>query len=147
MGLKGYKPPEAKIELPGGQSMAVRGLNTDDIMSLVKNHFGPLSIAFARATRAVEEGLNFEEAEALSAIATDLGPECIADIIAHGANERDAVDAAKALPIGVQAVALDTIARLTFDSMGGVKNVVAIVVRTVQSAKNVSESLQLSTHG
>jgi len=131
--LKDYRIPEEEIPLSGGASFAVRGLSLPHITHLVTKHGDAVKKLFNRATLDGSD-LSLEDMERIGTTIIASSPDLAAEIIAVAAGEEDALDTIKALPFPVQVVALEAIARLTFDSAGGPKKFLETVIGILRQA-------------
>ena len=109
----------------GNVALELRGLNLLDVTEVFKTHLPDLSnLATLLDTNG---GLNMTEKgmlQASSALVTQ-APGLVANLICRSAGDPSWVDSAAKLPMMVQIEAITTIARLTFDEVGGVKKTVA----------------------
>lgn len=140
MGLQNYKPATAEVPFPGG-SFAVRGLSLDDIASLMRVHYSPLSALFdryvAESTVAVIEesaigdmlGLNDVRGVVMETLTHT--PGLIADVIAQAADVIGTKEAhtVRLLPMGCQVEAIERIVQLTLEAEGGMEKLMGTVSR------------------
>jgi hypothetical protein len=109
----------------GDMEVELRGLNLLDITELFKTHLPDLS-QLAMLLDA-NGGVNMSEQgmlDASSALVTQ-APGLVAHLICRSADDPSWVESAAKLPMMAQIEAVTTIARLTFDEVGGVKKTVA----------------------
>lgn len=114
------------VDGPAGtetEDLVLYGLQAFDIASLARTHadlIGGLWAAWVGGGKGVDLDL-------LRDVALERAPLLMAHIIALGAREPEAVEAAAALPVGVQALAVEKVLRLTLEGDGDVKKVAEIV--------------------
>jgi hypothetical protein len=140
MGLKDLKLPETKIEIPGGGSLAVRGLSLSDIIVLVQSYEPAMRELYEKFSKQ-EAGAELDWA-VLGREAMSAAPSLAATVIALGAGEPDAVDVALTLPAPVQIECLEAIGVHTIETSGGLKKVVETVIRVANATTNAVTSLQ-----
>lgn len=140
MGLKSIKLPEAKVELPDGQSFPVRGLSLNDVVVLVRNHGDQLGKMFSEFSK--QSDLTAESVAGFALPLLQAAPQLAAEIIAAGSGDSDSWPEAMLLPFPVQLDALEKVARLTFESGGGPKKLVETVIRLAQGTTGLLESLK-----
>lgn len=131
MALKGWILPTTTFDLPGGGTVAVRGLSVDQVAALVRDDREALTRVFEQVTgredvqRAAEAattgGEEMPEAPTedpgMQQVVMDLldvSPGLAAKVIAWSAGEPDAVDEALQIPAPTQLEILVEIGRLTF---------------------------------
>lgn len=131
MALKEWSIPTTSFDLPGGGSMAVRGLSVEQVVALVREDRDTLTSAFdaltsrediAAAADAMAKGEPAPEIDNdinVGDVAGNLletAPRLVAKIIAWSAGEHDAVEQAASLPFPLQFDLLIEIGRLTFET-------------------------------
>lgn len=130
MALKDWTLPTSTIALPGGE-IAVRGLSVDAVAALVRDDRAAILAAFdqitgkanvqqlAAAADAGEETPDVDLAELgmgdAAASLLQAAPGLVAKIIAWAADEPDAVEQARQIPMPLQLEILVEIGRLTFE--------------------------------
>lgn len=110
----------------GGETVIeLRGLNLIDITEVFKTHLPDLS-QLAMLLDA-NGGVNMTEQGMLNASSSLVtqAPGLVSNLIARAADDPDWVNSAAKLPVMKQIEAVTTIARLTFEEVGGVKKTVA----------------------
>lgn len=155
MGLRNLSPAESKVEIPGGDSFAVRGLSPDMVLSLYNRHAGQLSALFdsAMASARGDEGAALDVQMLAGSLIAD-APAIMAELIALASGSHPAqshvdtdalvnplgltdweldVAAARALPLPVQVDALTKVAEVTFTSAMPAPKFLAVVVKMAAS--------------
>lgn len=150
MGLRNLPPVEAKVEVPGGGSFAVRGLDPDMVVGLYQRHAGQLSEVWDSAmARAQGKDITADVHGMVAGLIGD-APQIMAELIAIASGsqptdtyvdpdttvnplgltdyDRDVV-AARRLPLPVQVDALQKVAGLTFSSDMPPGKFLAVVVQ------------------
>ncbi len=130
MALKDWTSPSTTYELPGGGTVAVRGLSVDQVAALVREDRDTLVAAFDRLmarddVKAVAAQVEADEGAEAPAVdldyahlATELlgqAPRLVAKLIAWAAREPEAIEQALQLPFPTQLELLVEIGRLTFE--------------------------------
>lgn len=141
MGLTGITLPTQEIKFSGG-AFAVRGLSLNDITLLVMKHKPALDGLYAQY--AANGGNAEATAREIGGHVLHAAPQLVADIIALAADEAtpEGVQAASKLPVDVQLNAIEAIVRMTVATEGGLKNLVAVVVRLAQQATGAVHELR-----
>lgn len=134
------------ITLPGGDTVAVRGLSLSDITFLVNQHKDVLRSLYDQVA-GNPESLTSGDAGVIGSILAESAPIVAATAIALAADELDAVDIVMKLPFPVQVDALDKIGRLTFEMEGGPKKVIETVIRVIQASIGPMQEIAGSTRG
>lgn len=121
------------IKVVGGE-FTVGPLNVGDIMALFIGHRAQVERIFE--TYRQEQGQGFD---ILINLAVTV-PELVAEIIARGAGEPDelAISKARQLDFGAQLIALEKIAMLTVETVGGLGNLAMLIERL---SANVSSAM------
>lgn len=149
MGLRNLSFAEAKVQLPGGDSFTVRGVDPDMVVALYNRHRGELSVLFDNLTQQVK-GENPGDVAMIAASAMSSAPVVMAELIALASGskpsdtfvelpdgltdwERD-VAAARSLPFPVQVDALTKIAEQTFTTDMPVGKFAAVVIKAAGTA-------------
>ena len=127
MALADYEPLRRVVQLPGGNSFAVRGFSLEDITVIINAH-GPAVQQFFDTYS--KDGQFREDASPVAAIGDLLrqAPDLAASIICRAADEPGTEPVIRKLPVGPQVEALQQIADLTFEASGGPGNFVEAVV-------------------
>lgn len=141
MSLKDLVLPSEKVDLPGGASFDVYGVNLEAIILALpgrSDQFEALFQHFAKSEGDVTE----MEMGAIGIELFQVFPDIAAVIIAAATGDSgpEAVAVAGKLPISVQLSALQKIARLTFDTEGSLKNSVEIVIQAFRLVRNLMVS-------
>lgn len=151
MALPNYQVPTRVVGLPNGEPFAVRGLSLSDITILVTRHGDVLRAMFDKFAQSSEENgevnINLGDIKEVGMRLLSGAPLIAADIIAIGADAPEARDQALKLPFPAQLEALEQIALLTFDTAGGLKKVLEIVIRVLRGMTDLAEGLRTSTPG
>lgn len=124
MTLADYKPPEKVINLPGGQTVTVRGLTLDHLSILAQGHLPDVERLYAVYQR-VSAGKSPEQiTPALAVALVKEAPVAVAGAIVLAAGEEGeaAWAGVRKLPFPTQVELLREIAELTFADHGGPKN-------------------------
>jgi hypothetical protein len=143
VGLKHLTLNVETIVTPAGD-FTVRGLNFDDISTLVRLNFEALSAVFANAKMDAKgeiKDLKLNNTAALAGSLATSAPQVVAQIIALGADEDDLSEVAK-IPFPNQLEALEAIGKLTFATEGSPKKVLETVIRIVNGATSTLGSLK-----
>lgn len=109
-------------------SFEVRGLSFIDLSSVVRTHYEDLESLFE--LYAADSASGAVTNLAIARYATTLikeAPGLVAHIIALSADEPAMVDRAAKLPLLAQMDALQKIGKLTFEEIGGVKKMMAMI--------------------
>lgn len=143
MKLSDLRLPEETVQLPGGESFAVRGVSLQDTIALVRHHGPALSNLFNQITSGKDVRI-----DAMLSVATTLleqAPEMVAELIALASGEStpEAVAGAARLPLPVQLDALEKIGKLTFFAEGGLGKFAETVIRVMQGTSGAINELQL----
>lgn len=144
MGLRNLPLPSKSIEVSDGVSFAVRGLSPNDVLGLYYRRRGELSALFDHYAAQAKKGRKAPDPDDVAALGVELvhsAPQLLAEIIAiaggtSAEDEHFAAEAAAALnlPTGIQALALQAIADLTFTSEMPAGKFLAVALRMAQSA-------------
>lgn len=132
MGLSSLVFKTETIKFSGGE-FAVRGLSTDDLVKLIDKHRPVMERVFNDLTKP-DLDLSGSEAKEIGLGVLKEAPSFMAFVIALAADEPDNVKTALKLPLDVQISAIEAIGRLTFETEGGLKNVLAVVTRMLRGA-------------
>jgi hypothetical protein len=129
MALKGYakSQPTEPVELPGGDSFAVRGLSFVDMKALLVKYSGEIASIFDLMAHGKKGALDFESAAATAADFIQKFPAVAAEIIVIASGEEAAFEDALALPFPVQTDAVQKIVRMTFATEGSVKKFIQTI--------------------
>ncbi len=143
MGFGKRKIATQTVEVPGGETITVRGLDFN-VVSLVYQRNSQGAEDLFQSVR--ESGQVSSEALAgLGAILIKSAPGIVADLITAAADadldDPDDIAFARRLPIGVQVDALDKIAFLTFGE-GGLGKLIATVIKAATETQGLVASLK-----
>jgi hypothetical protein len=134
MSLKKYRPRVETI-LAGEETVALRGLNVNDVSILLDAH-RPMIEQMVGLMNDMEQGTSLESrVDRLIVESIQRAPDLVAGIICLAADEPDAADQAKSLPFAVQVEALVHVFTLTFQETGGLGNFLAVLRRVLDGAK------------
>lgn len=123
----------------GTQEIELRGLNLLDLTAIFKTHLpdlGNLAMLLDQngGTNMTEQGLLN-----MSTSLVQEAPGLVASLVARAAGDPDWADSAARLPLMAQIEAVTTIARLTFDEVGGVKKTVAALKEMVKAEGGLAD--------
>jgi hypothetical protein len=148
MQLRDYQIQRVAIPLPGKAvngvkpSFDVRGLCADDLTFLISQHVGPITKAIKLYQESKEDVLKTGNLQGfVLALARDF-PFLVAEVISAATDSLDdeTRKIAKTLPVGVQLAAMNEIARLSIEEVGGLKNLLAEMRQRLQGAEAEIES-------
>lgn len=125
----------------GVQAIELRGLNLIDLTAIFKTHITDLGKLAALLDQ--NGGTNMTE-QGLLNMSTTLAkdaPGLVANLVAHGAGDPEWVNSAARLPLMAQIEAVTTIARLTFDEVGGVKKTLAALKEMVTAEGGLANGI------
>lgn len=129
MSLSDYQPETAVIAIPGGE-FSVRALGVGDLTLVFRTYMEDME-AVGRILEGQINGRILTPAIGL-AIAMDLirlAPNFVSAVIALAAGEPEAVDKAAKLPLHAQVAALSAIARMTFQDVNGLGNILTTLLQ------------------
>lgn len=113
--------------------MSVRGLNLEDVSSIIKLHYDDAVYLFQIWKDAQSEIFsNLAQREFLLKLVSE-APITAANIIAHGADAVGQTDKIRVLPLAVQLEALNEIVRFTMEDAGGPKGFTALLMRMIEN--------------
>lgn len=159
MALKGWTQPATTFDLPGGGSVAVRGLSVDIVAALVREDRTTLESLFSQVTqrkdiREAAEALQAGEEAEMPLEALDTGdvvaaalehaPWLCAKVIAWSAGEPDEINTARQLPFPTQFDILVEIGRLTFEVTPVGKFLEAVIALTRSANTGAAMAKHLS---
>lgn len=127
--LADFKQEWRDVAFKGG-GFRVRGLSLDDLSVLVRTHLPDLKAVFAHYSAGNERGESIDDI--VVSFVRDT-PGMAAHLIAMAAGEESAVEQARKLPFPLQVDAVVNILQLTFEDVGGPKNVGPLLMRLVSS--------------
>lgn len=120
MALRDHVTPRIVVPLLGDNSVAVRGLNLDDLMGLIPTHFEAISkvaALYAEHKQSVFSAKPFMDL--VISVAKDF-PDLIAEVISVAADEPDSRDVK--LSTVLQLSVLTAIVKMTVEEAGGLGN-------------------------
>lgn len=128
MPLSDYEPETAEIEYRGKVLCTVRGLNSEDVAVIVRNHVGDLRQLFSLwdSSRKLLPG-DAEDIEALVYAAITKAPATIVKVIAIASDEPANLEGARRLSMPLQMKILMKVVELTFEDIGGPLEVMALI--------------------
>lgn len=129
MALADFKLPTLEVPLPDGNSFAVRGISAEDVAILISGHASAMDTFFARFQSGAAQAQS--DMEMGMSLITE-APGLMSKIIALAADEPHMEALVRKLPIGTQLDALQKIAKVSFESSGGMGNFVDAVARLVK---------------
>jgi hypothetical protein len=138
MSLKDIVLPKETVEFSGG-TFAVRGLSFNDVLTLVNDHRPAIEPLFLQA---ISGGLPTGDQFELGMMLVEKAPDVVAQAVALAADEPDAAEMFKKLPIDVQLDAIERVMRVTFALVGDPKKFVQTLLRIVESTKAVGTDLK-----
>lgn len=140
MGLSSLTFPSVTIKTSGGE-FSVRGLNSADISKLLEVHREEIESAF---TGLVDKKTDGGSLESIGLDIVRSAPTVMASVIALAADDytEEGRANAKRLSAPAQLEALNAIGRLTFDTEGGVKKVLALVLDMMQGTRETIADLR-----
>lgn len=148
MGLENYKPRTEKVELPGGDYFTVRGITYPDIVDLTYKYGKSLGIAFAKFQGSTgAENVDLDNLGEISSVFARELPDLACEVIAVAADHPDKVGVVKSLPFPVLVDALEKVAKLTFDTSGGLKKLVETVIRAFAGTADLLGEMRTSKAG
>jgi hypothetical protein len=127
-----YQPPTAEVPLGGGAKGRVRGLNVDDLSSLVTNHLESISKAVALYAASKKDVYSTKNLHAFIIQTASQFPGLVSEVISLAADEPSLKG--KKIALGVQIAALNEIARLTLEELGGLGNLSLVLVNLAKGA-------------
>lgn len=127
-----YEAPTAEIPLGNNKTGKVRGLNVDDLSILVTHHLQPISQAVALYAQSRQEVFTKASLHGfIVKVAADF-PGLLSEVISLAADEPTLKG--KKLAMGVQIAAMNEIARLTLEEVGGLGNLSLVLGNLVKGA-------------
>ncbi len=132
------------VEVREDVSFEVRGINLSDLMVLLQSH-APVAALLWNKLQEGEGDLMSKDVRAIfSQIAFEF-PDLVAAIIALASDDNNEMGRkiARQLPAGVQALALEAIFRLSFESDSTLEKLASLAVRGIQGAMRVMENVQI----
>lgn len=127
MPLRDFIAPRATITHKDEALLTVRGLNLSDLASLVQTHLDDLRYIASLYETAKDEIFSTMLKDNFIVRLVAEVPSIAHTLIALGADEPNAVDVVKSLPLAIQMKALTEIARLTLEDVGGPKGFAALL--------------------
>lgn len=127
-----YQPPTAEVPLGGGKTGRVRGLNVDDLSTLITNHLEQISKAVALYTASKKDVYTKANLHAFVIQTASQFPGLVSEVISLAADEPSLNG--KKIALGVQLAALNEIARLTLEEIGGLGNLSLVLGNLAKGA-------------
>jgi hypothetical protein len=123
-----------EIEVAPGSSFSVRGINLFDIQRLLVDHAPAMKDLFEQAVQMRQSGTPFtpETIKGLLVGALKQFPDMIVAAIAYAADEPEAVDQVKRLPVVAQLEALQSMIVLSIESDAQLKKLMEIVIQMIE---------------
>jgi hypothetical protein len=143
--LKKLRLAKADVEVPGGESLAVRGVSLRDLTALVRLHGPALATLFDQIKKGDDIRLDLSLVLKFGRSALEAAPELVADLIVLACGDeidRENHETAAALPFPVQLEAIKHIALLTFGGEDSLGKFVETVVGMAQGASQAMTELQ-----
>lgn len=134
MSLANFKPATIAVVVNKDVTLNLRGLNFFDISELIKIHQADLGGVFDLYEKNAGNFSNI----AMGSFAVELlknAPGLVAHAIALSCDEPELADRAQLLPIIKQMDALEALAKLTFEEVGGVKKLIQTVTNLFAQLK------------
>ncbi|MEL4071752.1 hypothetical protein WKW50_16530 [Ochrobactrum sp. GPK 3] len=149
MALSDYVVETREIAVPKASPLSVRGLSLVDVTRLLSTRGKEIQTFFQKYISEIQAGGNpkADLPANLGQTLLDSAPSLVAEIIAHAADEPQAVHQASRLPITTQLEALEAIGQLTFDAEGGPKKFLEAVIRIMSGATGMMSGLNQSQIG
>lgn len=135
-----YQPPTAEVPLGGGATGRVRGLNVDDLAVLVTNHLPAISKAVALYAASKKDVYSTANLHAFVIQTASQFPGLVSEVISLAADEPSV--AKKKIALGVQVAALNEIAKLTLEELGGLGNLSLVLANLAKGALSEYPSLR-----
>lgn len=117
----------------GTQEIELRGLNLLDLTAIFKTHLPDLGNLAALLDQNGGAAMSEQGLLNMSTSLVQEAPGLVSNLIARAAGDPDWVESAARLPLMAQIEAVTTIARLTFDEVGGVKKTMAALKDMVKA--------------
>lgn len=127
-----YQPPFAEVPLGGGATGRVRGLNVDDLTSLITNHLPAISKAVALYAASKKDVYSTANLHAFVIQTASEFPGLVSEVISLAADEPSLKG--KKIALGVQIAALNEIAKLTLEELGGLGNLSLVLANLAKGA-------------
>lgn len=142
MSLKRYVAKERMVLLPDGENIAVRGLSFNHLSEIVTVHS---TEAVKMFDEIVSKDGKLESKIAIGMIEGMLlkFPPILNHIIACATGDSTAIEQAASLPVGTQIEILMAALELTFETSGGVGNLVESAVRIYLNSQGAVQDVLL----
>lgn len=127
-----YQPPTAEVPLGSGATGRVRGLNVDDLSSLITNHLEAISKAVALYAASKRDVYTSANLHAFVIQTASQFPGLVSEVISLAADEPSLKG--KKIALGVQIAALNEIAKLTLEELGGLGNLSLVLANLAKGA-------------
>lgn len=135
-----YQPPTAEVPLGGGATGLVRGLNVDDLSTLITNNLEQISKAVALYAASKKDVYTKSNLHAFVIQTASQFPSLVSEVISLAADEPSLKG--KKIALGVQIAALDQIARLTLEELGGLGNLSLVLANLAKGALGDPQALR-----
>lgn len=127
-----YQPPTAEVPLGGGAKGRVRGLNVDDLSTLLSTHLEPIAQATALYAASKKDVYTTANLHAFVISVARQFPTLVSEVISLAADEPSLRE--KKIAMGVQIAAMNEIVRLTLEELGGLGNLSLVVANLAKGA-------------
>lgn len=133
MSLSDFQVDTVPIIRKGQTLFTVRGLNIEDLTSLTVKNLPAIQEAFKLYNDSKIEVFTQTALNKLILSLTVQLPGLVAEVISQAADEPEAADKARKLPMPLQVLALTEIVNLTFEEVGDLKNLFATLASKVKA--------------
>lgn len=130
--LADFTPERVPVMHKGKPLMEVRGLNLEDISSLVARHMNDLRQLAGMYDEAKEEIFSTMMRDGFMLRVVMEVPTVASTIIALAADAPDSTEQIRTLPLAIQLLAMSEITRLTLEDVGGPKGLTALIRTLMQ---------------
>lgn len=136
MALNDYSPPRQTVEYKNKPLVSVRGLNVEDVSTLIRGYLADLKMIFDSldGTSARKLLLEPEQLDRLLFSLVTKVPNTAAKMIAMASDEPDNVEGALRLSAPLQIKILMEVVRLTFEDVGGPLAFAAMLKQVAEAA-------------
>lgn len=135
-----YQPPTATVPLGGDATGQVRGLNVDDLSILITNHLPAISKALALYAASKKDVYSTANLQAFIIQTVSQFPGLVSEVISLAADEASLKG--KKIALGVQIAAMNEIAKLTLEELGGLGNLSLVLANLAKGALSEYPSLR-----
>jgi hypothetical protein len=125
--LKAHEIMRSPVPLGRGKQFMVRGITADDLTFLVSLHHGPITKALVSWQESRQDVFKKDNLTSFLLTLVKDFPDLVSEVISAATDSLDDETraVAKKLPITVQVMALNEIAKLTLEEVDGIKNLLA----------------------